>query len=206
MDLNLAIDELKHRIVNDDLPYRYFITYDFHLGDRYEHEEFSRVYLWNGIANRLKTKVRVWAVGLNPIGKRDHIHAVISTSKPLENKCNLYGIVDIPFLMLIDGLFEQQFGIGRFYGDKFKGSLHTDKRVILGDNARFFRAVPFGGYDRWRLQIQPYDVDMGGVGYIAHHHDVILWVGNDVINEFKPYKSKRKRYRRGKRKGEKQLT
>ena len=201
----LAIDELMEQVADCDLPYKYFITYDYHLGNRYEHEQFVRDYVWNGVANRLHAKLRVWAVGLNPIGKRDHFHAVISSSKDLEQPCKLYGIVNVPLLMVIDALFEQQNGKHRFNGDKFFGDVTTHKDVILNDNARFFRAVPFGGYDRHRLQIQPYDADRGALGYIFHKHEVVLWTGDGVINEFKRASLKRRRCKRGKKRGGKEL-
>ena len=202
----IAIDNLMRHVANCDLPYKYFLTYDFELGDRYEHEQFIRDYVWNGIANRLNAKVRVWAVGLNPVEKRHHFHAVITSSKNLNEPCKLNGTINVPLLMVIDALFEQKFGYGRFKGDRIIGIDTAESSVIPSQNTRFLEEVPFGGYDRWRLQVQPYDVDKGGIGYIKHRHEVILWTGDNVINEFKPYKSKRRRYRRGKKKDNLQLT
>jgi len=192
------IDELMREVSNCTLPHKYFLTYDFNKGDRIEHENFFSKYAWNGIANRCRCKVRVYAVGLNPLGKRDHIHAVLTSSKPLEGLIQS-GSKPIPLLMLIDALFEEFCGSGRWEGERLKAGVLANKGVIVSQNTGFFHRVAFGGYDRWRIQIQPYNANLGGIGYIYHHHDVILWTGNGVIDEFIHTPRKKKRYRRGKK-------
>lgn len=195
---NRAIDDLKSMIESCPLPHKSWITYDFSRGDRIQHRDFATSYVWNGLANRLRSKIRVYAVGMGWPHQRKHFHAVITSSKPIPEKINL-GNLEPPTVMVIDAMFEQQFGLGRWNGDQFIADVWGEKSVIVGENNRFWRRVAFGGYDRHRFHLQPYNGDLGGVGYILHHHDVILWTGNDVINEFSHPKKRVKRYRRGKR-------
>lgn len=198
------IDELMNEVSNCDLPYKYFLTYDFERGKRTEHDAFFRKYVWNGIANRCRCKVRVYAVGLNPPGKRDHVHVVFTSSKPLGVMVNT-GIKEVSLLMLIDALFEEYTGSGRWNGERFMADVLSKKGVIVSQNQGFFHRVAFGGYDRWRLQIQPYDSELCGIGYIYHHHEVILWTGNGVVDEFIYTPRKKKRYRRGKKRDKEQV-
>jgi hypothetical protein len=215
-------------VVNCCLPHKYFLTYDFHLGNRYQHEDFIRDYVWNGISRRHRGKVRVYAVGLNPVDKIDHCHAVITMEKPL-NEFIKVGDFTVPLLYLIDAMFEWKYKIGRYAGDDKLVDHLLGKGVIMSQNQRFSRLVPYGGvnthtvltqaknslyedqnghfsedcpivrYKRSRMKIEPYNDSLGGVAYTLGKHDIILAHNkSSPINEFGRDTPKRIRYKRGK--------
>jgi hypothetical protein len=211
---NSLIQDVRECVLNCPLPHKYFMTYDFHLGNRFQHDEFIREYLWNGLSRRLRTKVRVYAVGLNPIGKIDHFHAIITTNKPI-NEFVKVGDFNVPLLYLIDAMFEFKHKIGRYVGDDKLVDDLSKNSVIMSQNQRFTRLVPFGGnnthtvqvqalndvyedknghysldcpvkrYKRSRIKILEYKPELGGVGYTLGKHEVVLaHRKGSPINEF----------------------
>mgnify|MGYP003115554172 CR=1 FL=1 len=195
---NRAIDKMKSMIEHCSIPHKFWMTYDFTRADEEQRTRFLHYYLWNGLANRLRSKIKVYAVGMGWPHQRKHFHAIITSNKPIPEKINL-GHIEPPTVMVIDAMLEQMIGAGRWNGDQFIADVWGEKSVIVGENNRFWRRVAFGGYDRHRFHLQPYNGELGGVGYIFHHHDKVIWPDNEGVEEFSHPKYRRKRPKRGKK-------